>query len=456
MEQVAIVVPGIMGSVLKLGTETIWPGSPLSLISSYKKMAQLMDDGLVATDLIRSYTIFSEQYQGLINDLATCGFIEKPAPPAKSTLFVAPYDWRKSNSETAKTIADKIDEAVALHGGDAEISLISHSMGGLISRFYLESGEFSARPGFSKIRRLLTLGTPHRGSPLALTAALGKEKRLFLSAAQVKELCSDTRFPSLYELLPPPGEPFAWDERAGAEYAQIDIYKDDVATGLKLVKANLDSVRTFHSKLDLNKCPKNVRYFFFVGTRQTTISSVRLRQLTAGYEVRRTEFEDAGDGTVPSWSGTITGIQGQPVGGEHGEIYKNNDLRRTMAVLLGKAGVLAAPLGQLVEVSLRERVVYPDNTVHVALTFSAALSTVNGELRIEKAILDASGNLTGYASPDKSYPIQYSGLAAEKLGLTVTAPNVRGFYRVAYYPKGAPDPVGYDELFLQEAAPPPP
>src|SRR5205807_6970840 len=165
--------------------------------------------------------------------------------------------------------------------------------------------------------------------------------------------------------------------------------------------------RNFHSKLDLNKRPKAVRYFFFVGTRQTTISAVKLRLLTTGFDVRRTEWEDAGDGTVPSWSGMITGVQGQPVGGEHGEIYKNNDLRRTMAVLLGKAGVLAAPLGQLVEVSLRERVVNPNNTVHVALTFSAALNTVNGELRIEKASLDANGNLTGYVPTDKAYPIQY-------------------------------------------------
>ena len=123
---------------------------------------------------------------------------------------------------------------------------------------------------------------------------------------------------------------------------------------------------------------------------------------------------------------------------------------------LGKAGVLAVPPGQLVEVSLRERVVYPNNIMHVALTFSAGLSRVDGELRIERAILDAAGNFTGYASPEKAYPIHYAGLAPEKLGLTVTAPSVRGIYRVAYYPKESPDPVGHDELFVQEMTSPPP
>lgn len=452
MKQVAILVPGIMGSVLKLGSEVIWPGPPQSLVLTFKKMVQLMDDQILATDVIRSYAVFSHQYQALINDLGACGFFENIQPPAQPTLFVCPYDWRKSNSESAKVLADKLDEAVALHQ-DAEISIIAHSMGGLVSRYYLESGDFNHRPSFNKVRRLLTLGTPHRGAPLALMAALGKEKRLFLSALQVKQLCSDIRFPSLYQLLPPPGEPFAWDERAAAEFRSIDIYQDEVATALNLVRANLDSARNFHVKLDLNKRPPDVRYFFFVGTRQKTVSAVRLNQTSQSYEARRAEWEDAGDGTVPSWSAMINGVQGQPVGGEHSEIYKNADLRRTMAVLFGKPGVLAPTPGQLVEVALRERVVNPNNIVHVALTFSSALNKVDGELRIERHSVDAQGNVIGYAPVGQGYPIRYSGLAAEKIGLTLTAPAIIGIYRVAYYPTASNQPAGYDELFVQEPDP---
>jgi phospholipase A1 len=271
MTKVAILVPGIMGSELRLNEEVIWPGSLWELKLPYKKMDKLKDPNLVATDVIRSFSV-SEQYQGLINDLAKCDFREDVDPP---TLFICPHDWRKDNALSARVLADLIDKALAKHGEGIQISIIGHSMGGLISRYYLESGEFNSRPGFSHVKQLLTLGTPHRGAPLALGAALGLEKRLFLNASQVKELVSDTRYPSLYQLLPPPGEPFVWDEHKSAEYGQIDVYNDTVAQVLGLVPENLSAAKAFHSKLDINKRPqydgKPIRYFFLsvAGKRQS-------------------------------------------------------------------------------------------------------------------------------------------------------------------------------------------
>ncbi len=452
MTQVAVLVPGIMGSELRLGEEVVWPGPFKSLILAYKKMDKLMRDDLVAHDVIRNYTVLSEQYQAAINDLGRCGFRETDSPP---TLFVCAYDWRQSIPRAAETLAGKLDEVVAAHGAGVEISLVAHSMGGLVSRYYLESGNYDKRKGHGRVRRLLTLGTPHRGAPLALMAALGKEKRLWLSAAQVKQLCSDDRFPSLYQLLPPPGEPFAWDDSAASEFSSVDIYDDATAAKLGLVKANLDVARAFHAELDLAKRPAGVRYFFFAGTRQTTMSSVRVFTKGAGFDAERAEIEDAGDGTVPVWSAMMTGVQCQPVGGEHGEIYKARDLRRTLAVLLGKKGVLAPPPGELVEVALRERVVNPEAEVHVALTFTSALSQVDGELRVQRILLDQDDNPVGHAppGPGQSYPIRYAGLAAEKLGLTLKAPTVRGIYRVGFFPKGAAEPAGSDKLFVQDPTP---
>ncbi len=451
MAHVAIIVPGIMGSQLELNNEVIWPGSVWSLISSYKEMDKLMDPAVVATDLIRSFSI-SEQYQQLIDDLGKCGFRENGQPP---TLYLCPYDWRKDNALAAGVLADVIDKAQGAHGAGCEISLIGHSMGGLVSRYYLESGDYNARPGFPCVRRLLTLGTPHRGSPLALSAALGLEKRLFLSAEQVHRLVSDPRYPALYQLMPPPGEPFAWNGAKASEYGSIDVYDPAVAAALKLEARNLQAARDFHSKLDLTKRPqvqgKPVRYFFFVGTRQTTISSVTLLPVgQAEYRLRRTELEDAGDGTVPTWSGSITGIQGQPVGGEHSTIYRNDALLRTMGILLGKEGVLAAE-PERVEVALRERVVNPGDTVHVTLTFGSGVDKLNGRLDVQRVDLDpGTGQVKGFAPPVSSHPISYAGLNAEKLSVIFTAPAVHSLYRVAYYPTGRTDPAGSDELFVQE------
>jgi hypothetical protein len=102
---------------------------------------------------------------------------------------------------------------------------------------------FKDRPGLSLVRRLITLGTPHRGSPLALSAARGQEKRLFLNADKVKQLVNDSNYPALYQLMPPPGEPFAWNE--GQEFDPVDLYDDALAKSLGLNLQNLKAAKAF-------------------------------------------------------------------------------------------------------------------------------------------------------------------------------------------------------------------
>ncbi len=59
---------------------------------------------------------------------------------------------------------------------DAEVVLIGHSMGGLVARSYMEeqahaAGAFSGKKGGERVKTLITLGTPHHGSPAANDAA---------------------------------------------------------------------------------------------------------------------------------------------------------------------------------------------------------------------------------------------------------------------------------------------
>ncbi len=223
---IAIVVPGIMGSVLKLGSDVIWPGPVSSLVFRYKLMNELLRDDLIAVDCIRSYSI-TDQYSRLIADLEACDFHE-----ADGTLVVAAYDWRKDNAKSAETLAEHVDRAVTRHGPSAVISLVAHSMGGLVSRYYLESGQFQQRPGFARVRDLITLGTPHQGAALALPLVLGYEKRLFLNKEQVHQLCRDPRYPAAYQLLPRRGEPFAIDGSANSQLAPSDVYEPGTAKQL--------------------------------------------------------------------------------------------------------------------------------------------------------------------------------------------------------------------------------
>src|ERR1039457_1443620 len=106
MTNVAVLLPGIMGSQLCLGSDVIWPGPLTSLIGEYKRMTDLLRPELVATDVLRNYGIFSI-YDPLISDLEDCDFKENGNP---KTLYVFPYDWRKSNYESAGLLAGLIDQ----------------------------------------------------------------------------------------------------------------------------------------------------------------------------------------------------------------------------------------------------------------------------------------------------------------------------------------------------------
>src|SRR5262249_14364636 len=157
---------------------------------------------------------------------------------------------RLPNDVTAARLADAVDRTVVELGTEAEITLIGHSMGGLVARYYLESGRFSDRPGFDNVRRLVTLGTPHRGAPLALVRLLGHDRVVWLNPQQVHRALNDPRYPSAYHLLPAPGEMFAWDETSGSNLAGVDVYERKVAEELGLSWEGVQSAARFHAALD--------------------------------------------------------------------------------------------------------------------------------------------------------------------------------------------------------------
>ena len=445
MYQIAIFVPGIMGSALQLDGEVIWPGALKSLVYPFEKMKELMREDLVPIDCIRSFFI-TNQYQQLIDDLGNYGFLEND-----KSLIIAAYDWRKDNVNSAETLAKHIDDAVANHGAATEITLIGHSMGGLLSRYYLESGNFVNRKGFKQIRQLITFGSPHYGAAIALPLILGYEKRLFLSKDQVLQIASDVRYPAAYQLLPPQGEPFAWTQSAGKNLGYLDIYDSVVSKKLGLVRENLEATIRFHAGLNYSNRPNNVRYFCFAGTRQATATHIMLHPLSnTRFEPVKIEQEDGGDGTVPTWSGFLPSIQRMFVGGEHGTLYQNRTLRRTLGALLGKEEYLMG-VPKEIEVNLREKVVEPNDLVHVALTFDMGIQNFTGVLTIERAQINPeSGQVECFGPISTVHSVEYKGLSLETIFLVFEAPNICGVYRIAFRDDVKTAPSGFDELIVQQ------
>lgn len=426
--QTVVFLPGIMGSVLQHQGQTVWPGELKDFIFGYRKLAQLMSSDVVASDIIRSVSI-STQYAAIVDTLARCGFRE-----SDGSLRPFPYDWRRSNTLSATALAALLDSLPP----DAEITLIGHSMGGLVARHYLESGRFRCRPAFSRVRSLITLGTPHGGAPSALPAILGLDRKVFLSPSQVAQVAADPRFPAVYELLPPASRPCFWDASPLSRYCPLDIYSPPIFSALHLSPDNLASAQAFHASLDLNRRPAHVRYFFFSGSRMLTTTGLCIDPRNPR-AFSTTQAKGAGDGTVPIWSSVADGVQSAFVGGEHSALYKNQDLCRTLAVLLGYQGTLHAL--ESVEVSVHQPVVEPGGYLPVSLSVNSGTGTLDGELCLHLA---PDGDLSRAAPVAPPQSVR----GAQQLQVALDAPDYPGAYLVEFRHRSG-RVLGQDQFFVQ-------
>jgi pimeloyl-ACP methyl ester carboxylesterase len=85
---------------------------------------------------------------------------EKAGYTRNTDLFVAFYDWRKAVQDSAFTYLQPWIALAKKRAKSAKVILVSHSMGGLVSRSYIQDSRYAG-----DVERLITLGTPHRGSP---------------------------------------------------------------------------------------------------------------------------------------------------------------------------------------------------------------------------------------------------------------------------------------------------
>ncbi|MEI8124019.1 MAG: alpha/beta fold hydrolase, partial [bacterium] len=173
-----IIIPGIMSSYLNRNSYDhveVWLNLAKALIpgdDSYLDELSLDEFGepdlthslVLPTDIFREIggKVF---FDGLINELKNNGYIEN------EDLFVFPYDWRldirdsvdNSYSPLITSLKDKIDK-VLLQAGAEKVDIIAHSMGGLLSKYYIE------HYGQDKVDKFIDIATPHLGAPSALKA----------------------------------------------------------------------------------------------------------------------------------------------------------------------------------------------------------------------------------------------------------------------------------------------
>ncbi|HSK65695.1 MAG TPA: FHA domain-containing protein, partial [Anaerolineales bacterium] len=150
-----IFVPGTMGSELWLGSERVWPNVNLLFkqpeLLRYSEDTQLKAKGILNEMVVVPNLISFDQYNLLGNYL-----VEELGYERENNFIEFAYDWRQDVRQSARELARFVESWKV----DAPITLIAHSLGTLVSRYYVER-----LGGKQKIGRLLLIGGPHQGVP---------------------------------------------------------------------------------------------------------------------------------------------------------------------------------------------------------------------------------------------------------------------------------------------------
>jgi pimeloyl-ACP methyl ester carboxylesterase len=223
LRDLVIILPGILGSVLQKDGKDLWgatKGVIWDVLTSQGKSlnalkiqqddpdAENLDDGIKAVRLVEDVSIIpglfkvdgytrtsrmiTENFSNVIQ-----GDIYQDPDDRPANFYHFPYDWRRDNRAAAKILQRLLNKRLKCwreHSGNpnAKVILLAHSMGGLVSRYYLE-----VLGGWQDCKALFTFGTPYRGSLNAVDFLANGYKQSFIDLTEVMRSLT-----AVYQLLP--------------------------------------------------------------------------------------------------------------------------------------------------------------------------------------------------------------------------------------------------------------
>jgi pimeloyl-ACP methyl ester carboxylesterase len=265
-------------------------------------------------------------------DILTHGLLDEYLPlvveldgPWKVLPFA--FDWRLDIDQSALAL----NEAIEKWGGMEPTHIVAHSMGGLVSRRFIqlhpETWAAMADPnGLKRGGRLIMLGTPNRGSfaiPFVLT---GEEKtvrileRFDLAHDMAELLGIINTFVGSYQMMPSPRRDFGDD--------RLKLFVQQNWGPFPVVQANLDRGRRFQEALDT--VTDAARLVYVAGYDQATPFRVRV---DGPGDFSYQETRD-GDGRVPHELGILPEVRTFFVREKHGDLPGNERVLASIHELL--------------------------------------------------------------------------------------------------------------------------
>lgn len=300
-----LILPGILGSTLAVDGNTVW-FDPIDIARG--KLALLALGA--SDDKVESNGVFWPTYTELYLKLRIAGF--------RPEYFH--FDWRKPIADAGKRLAELIEKEAS---GNQPISLVAHSMGGLVCRSAIKQLETKAE---SLISQSILLGTPNFGSfapAMVMTndysTVQWMEKLDLVNPAGSLATNVFSTFIGLTEMLPEAG-------RSG----ETDLFKtESYPTGERSVRSD---VLKKADGLQARLAGGSDKIWMFAGTGLETVVGVTKS------ESDQSKFEyqlsPAGDETVPLAFAELPGARHRYCKVSHGKLPRNNEvIRATIDVL---------------------------------------------------------------------------------------------------------------------------
>jgi hypothetical protein len=419
-----VFIHGIIGARMELDGEPIWPPTFAEYTGGYNRIDKLLTQTAVATEIIDRFHIggpfYRKVYAQIIDDLKLI------AGQTESFTEFVHYDWRLDNWVSGTEVL-----AHAMRRVDARassITLVCHSMGGLIARLMLETGKYKDDLWVKKLERVIFVCTPHLGAAKPLGLALGLERYFGIRKQDVRKLLNDSRYPAGFECISDRQTQILYDATRDPPAPQ-DIYLPAVDEQFKLTRSNVEALERVRELLKNQARIEGPQYTLVAGTGESTPTAFSYKNNV--YD--KTAYDGkTGDGTVTLTSAIPEGMGvGVKFPGEHLRIIDTPDFRDFLFQTLGGT----KPERRMIDgkpqiiVSLQKDFADPGETISLLLIPDGDNSEIKGKLTISRLNMAAAPLLT-----DTQIVAEFShrGAPVTHLSWDLTAPNVPGTYIIEF------------------------
>jgi len=311
-----VFVPGMMGSELWLGSERVWPNVKMMLknpeLFTFSPDTKMEARGVVNEVVIVPNLIKQDQYNRL-GDY----FVEELGYERDRDFFEFAYDWRQDVRVSARQLGQAIEALPTTR----PVMLIAHSLGTLVSRYYVER-----LGGSRRVERLVLMGAPNLGTVKGLTTLLIGPHLLPFGLLGERMRRVIATFPANYQILP--------TYAAGVDQNGRDInFMEEEGWLAEEQVPLLRMAREFRRELGVRSSVPTLSVF---GYGIKTIASVSLHRDNGVWSHITYSTEPRGDNGVLEQSAVLPGSEIHPVQQYHGSLFVDNDVKMRLKIELAR------------------------------------------------------------------------------------------------------------------------